>query len=117
MISWKLPSTNAMKFNMDGSARDDLGNDGIGGVLRNNLGQILGLFSQFVGIGNSSFAKIVGIQKATSLWSQSTSLIDKDIDIVSDSSEAVSWMNTNGPGNLVHMHKILEIRHCLSILG
>ncbi|KAK3193600.1 hypothetical protein Dsin_024910 [Dipteronia sinensis] len=70
--------------------RGDPGNAVIDGVLRNKSGQILGLFSLFVGTGNSRFAKIVAIQKAPSLCSQSTSLIGNDIDIVIDSSEAVS---------------------------
>ncbi|KAK3231414.1 hypothetical protein Dsin_003295 [Dipteronia sinensis] len=58
-----------------------------------------------------------GSDKAAKLCSQSVSLRDKEIDIVSDSSEAVSWVNTEGLGNLEYLHIIYEIRHSLSRMG
>ncbi|KAK3220514.1 hypothetical protein Dsin_014484 [Dipteronia sinensis] len=101
----------------DGSARGNPGEAGIGGVLRNNSSRILGLFSLYVGIKDSSLAEILAIHRAATLCSQSASLRNKVIDIVSDSSEAVSWVNTEGPGNLEFLNIIYETRHAMSLLG
>ncbi|KAK3220256.1 hypothetical protein Dsin_014226 [Dipteronia sinensis] len=101
----------------DGSARGNPGEAGIGGVLRNNSSRILGLFLLYVGIKDSSLAEILAIHRAATLCSQSASLRNKEIDIVSDSSEAVSWVNTEGPGNLEFLNIIYETRHAMSLLG
>ncbi|KAK2654773.1 hypothetical protein Ddye_014629 [Dipteronia dyeriana] len=115
--TWNPPSINALKFNMDGSMRGNPGNVGFGGVLRNNLGIILGLFLFYVRIGDSRLAEILAIHKVATLCSQSVMLRDKEMDIVSDSSKIVTWVNSEGPNNLEFVDIIYETRHALSLLG
>ncbi|KAK2659273.1 hypothetical protein Ddye_005806 [Dipteronia dyeriana] len=93
------------------------GNVGIIGVLRNNSGLILGLFLLFMGTRDSRLAEILAIHKAVTLCSQSVQLKDKTMDIVSDSSKIVSWVNSEGPGNLEFVDIIYETRQALSFLG
>ncbi|KAK2655120.1 hypothetical protein Ddye_008172 [Dipteronia dyeriana] len=88
--SWTPPHACALKFNVDGSASGAPGNAGIRGVLRNSSGLMLGMFSLYVGSGDSRMAEMLAIHKAISLCAHSIALIGKEIDIVSDSAEAVS---------------------------
>ncbi|KAK2635226.1 hypothetical protein Ddye_030018 [Dipteronia dyeriana] len=60
----------ALKFNVDGWARENLGNAGIGGVLRDNSGKVLGWFSSFVNVKDSNMAELLAIHKAVSLCAQ-----------------------------------------------
>ncbi|KAK2641042.1 hypothetical protein Ddye_022805 [Dipteronia dyeriana] len=76
-----------------------------------------GMFSLYVGSGDSRMAEVLAIHKAISICAHSVALIGKEIDIVSDSTEAVSWVNAAGIGNLAFMNIIQEIQQCLSILG
>ncbi|KAK3197919.1 hypothetical protein Dsin_021334 [Dipteronia sinensis] len=87
---WNPPNGGAFKFNVDGSARGSPGNAGIGRVLRNNSGKVLGLFSNYVGINYSNSAEILEIHRPVSLCAHYNSLIGKEIDIVSDSKVAVA---------------------------
>ncbi|KAK3219243.1 hypothetical protein Dsin_013213 [Dipteronia sinensis] len=116
-IAWNPPLGLVLKFNVDGSARGNPGNAGIGGVLIDNTGKVLGLFSEHVGILDSNSAEILAIHRAVSLCAESTSLIGKDVDIVSDSKIAVSWVNSEGFGSLNHVKLIYDIRSLLLFLG
>ena len=45
---WSPPPADALKFNVDGSAKGSPGPSGIGGVCRNHKGEILGFFSKLL---------------------------------------------------------------------
>ncbi|KAK1564862.1 hypothetical protein Q3G72_013377 [Acer saccharum] len=64
---WQPPSPSAMKFNVDGSSRGNPGNAGIGGVLRDCLGKVLGLFSLHIGYKDAISAEVSAILKACEL--------------------------------------------------
>ncbi|KAK2654735.1 hypothetical protein Ddye_014591 [Dipteronia dyeriana] len=81
------------------------------------VGLMLGMFSLYVGNGDSRKAEMLAILKAISLCAHSAALIGKEIDIVSNSAEAVSWVNAAGVGNLAFMNIIQEIQQFLFILG
>ncbi|KAK2655170.1 hypothetical protein Ddye_008222 [Dipteronia dyeriana] len=115
--SWIPPNAYALKFDVVGLASGAPGNAGIGGVLRNSSGLMLGMFSLYVGSGDSRMAEMLAIHKAISLCAHSTALIGKEIGIVSDSAEAVLCVNAAGVRNLAFMNIIQEIQQCLFILG
>lgn len=64
---WSPPPCGVLKFNMDGAARGKPGPAGIGGVLRNHLGSISVVFSEFVGSLESNEAEVLSIRRALTL--------------------------------------------------
>ncbi|KAI9153915.1 hypothetical protein LWI28_018395 [Acer negundo] len=111
------PFSLGLKFNIDSSARCSPGDVGIGGILRNLLGKILGMFSEHIGVYDSNTAEMTAIHRAVTMCAETPGLIGKDIDIVSNSKVTVSWVNANGVGSLKHSKIIYDIRSCLISLG
>ncbi|KAK3199561.1 hypothetical protein Dsin_022976 [Dipteronia sinensis] len=85
----------------------------VGGVLRNSGGKVLCIFLCHVGIQRSNTAEIMAIGKACSLCASRMELSGKEIVILSDSKVAVSWIFTEGIGNLDNCEAIYDIRDCL----
>lgn len=48
-VDWQAPPSGVLKFNVDGASKGNPGESGIGGVLRDSSGQILGYFSMSTG--------------------------------------------------------------------
>ncbi|KAK3197796.1 hypothetical protein Dsin_021211 [Dipteronia sinensis] len=94
----------------DGSSRGSPGQAGIGGVLRDREGRILCLFSVNMGIRDALTVEIMAIAKAIELCMTKPDVCKKDITLISDSREAVSWINRGGCGNSDHMHSVSDIR-------
>ena len=90
IVQWCPPMDNDLFFNVDGSARGNPGDAGIGGVLRDSTGKVLCLFSFFVGISDSNTAEVLAVHRACQLISSKTSLAGRMITIISDSKSAVS---------------------------
>ncbi|KAK3213079.1 hypothetical protein Dsin_017785 [Dipteronia sinensis] len=111
------PTLNALKFNVDGSAKCALGRAGIGGVLCDARGKVLCLFSAFVGARDAIAAEMLAIQKAVNLYASKTTFVGRDIVIVSDSKSAVDWVNESGIGHINLVDSIYDIRSKLDYLG
>ncbi|KAK3218153.1 hypothetical protein Dsin_012123 [Dipteronia sinensis] len=60
---WTTPLLGSLKFNVDGSVRGYPSMAGICGVLRNNNGKVLCIFSKWIGIQDSNTAEILAIRK------------------------------------------------------
>ena len=115
---WRQSSfPNALKFNVDGSSRGNPGSAGIGGVLRDRLGKIMGLFSLHIGYLDAISAEVLAIRKACELCAQTATLRMKNIVIVSDSKVAVGWVNGSGTISSNCEFAINEIRSLLNLLG
>lgn len=84
---------NRLKWNVDGSSLGKPGPSGIGGVLRNHHGHVLGMFSVPVGILDSNFAELRAIVKAIDLSASNCHLHHQHLIIESDSVNAIRWMN------------------------
>ncbi|EOY31582.1 Uncharacterized protein TCM_038524 [Theobroma cacao] len=89
---WKKPQNGYLKFNTYGSSRGCLGESGIGGILRNERGTTLALFSKLIGILDSTRAELLAMREAalvfaTSRWNASHSLLFK-----CDLSNVVKWI-------------------------
>ena len=85
--------------------------------MRDHSGKVIGSFSRSIGVADAKKAEIVAIQQACSLCVNASSLIGKKISIISDSKEAVNWVNGSGYGSLNHVNIIYDIRFNLNILG
>ncbi|KAK9266420.1 hypothetical protein L1049_012440 [Liquidambar formosana] len=90
---WKSPPSTTLKFNVDGSAKGKPGPGGIGGVLRDDSGGVIYLFSIPVGIVDSNFAELLAVREALRLFSTSVWASSKNLLIESDSTLVVSWIN------------------------
>ena len=90
---------------------------GIGGVLRDFRGKVLGSFSKFVGITDAITAEVYAIHQACLMCVSSPVLFGKQITIISDSKGVVSWVNGSDFGSLKHVNFIYEIRNFLHIMG
>ena len=60
-ILWSPPHVSLFKFNVDGAARGKPGPAGIGGVLRNCNGDVLFMFSKYVGVCDSNEVEVLAI--------------------------------------------------------
>ncbi|KAK2653766.1 hypothetical protein Ddye_013622 [Dipteronia dyeriana] len=116
VIRWCHPPEGAFMFNVDGSSRGNPGPSGIGGILRNHVGDTICMFSSFLGMGlSSSFAEIFVILKACELYEKESCPAVNRIIIESDSKSVVSWTNGGvGVGNVRMMDIIMDIREILS---
>ncbi|KAJ9188985.1 hypothetical protein P3X46_000329 [Hevea brasiliensis] len=63
-VSWSPLPSDSFKWNVDGSSIGKPGRSGICGVLRDSFGNIICLFSCFVGIIDSNAAELLVISKA-----------------------------------------------------
>ncbi|KAK3221278.1 hypothetical protein Dsin_008303 [Dipteronia sinensis] len=111
------PDSYGSKFNIDGSARCKPGAAGIGGVLRDNMGKVLCLFSLFAGFRDSNEVKLMAIENVAHLCSYKSSLFGREINIISDSKVAVSWINDDGFGSLTHVDRVYDTHSYLGVLG
>ncbi|KAK3219666.1 hypothetical protein Dsin_013636 [Dipteronia sinensis] len=110
-VGWSPPSFGVLKFNVDGSARGKPSPAGIGGVLRDHRGQIMCLFSVFVGSQESNAAEIMAIHRAVELCASRPSLRNQEIEIIRDSQVAVAWANKNTNfGSISLVQLIYDIR-------
>ncbi|OMO63114.1 hypothetical protein COLO4_32709 [Corchorus olitorius] len=69
--SWSKPPPGSLKFNVDGSAFGKHGPAGIGGVLRDEEGNTLVVFSKSIGVADSNFAEVMAIREAFIIFSVS----------------------------------------------
>jgi ribonuclease HI len=99
---WSPQIINSFKWNMDGSFLGKPGPSGLGGVLQNHHGHLLGIFSLPVGILDSNIAKLRVVVKAIELSASNYLLHHKHITIESDSTNVISWMHN--PHNRPWMH-------------
>lgn len=61
---WSPPPLGVLKFNVDGATRGKPGPTAIGGILRNNNGEVLFRFSKNVGVCDSNEAEVLAILEA-----------------------------------------------------
>ena len=64
LVTWSPPSPNVLKFNVDGAARGKPGPANIGGILRNYKGDVLFMFSNYIGIKDSNEVAVLAILEA-----------------------------------------------------
>ncbi|OMO83173.1 hypothetical protein COLO4_22651 [Corchorus olitorius] len=98
------------QFNVDGSARGQPGEAGIGGILRDDSGNTKLVFSKFIGIADSNMAELLAIKEAflifvASEWSTNTELI-----IESDSLNATKWVNEPNSVPWIHRQILFQIK-------
>ena len=59
--------------------------------MQDNNGNVLALFSKFIGIADSNFAELIAVQKALSMFDLSSLKGQSNLIIERDSGDAVSW--------------------------
>ena len=101
---WQPPPLGDLKWNVDGSSLGKPGLAGAGGVLRNHAGLVKCLFSIPCGIIDSNLAEVIAIRKALQLSTLNPDLLNVNITIESDSTNAVAWINHNLESSPWKMH-------------
>ncbi|XP_017979659.1 PREDICTED: uncharacterized protein LOC108662698 [Theobroma cacao] len=89
--NWSTPPPETLKLNTDGAAKGKPGPAGIGGVIRDHHGFILGTFSENIGIENSNFAEFYAIREGTSFFFSSPRAATHSLVVESDSANAINW--------------------------
>ncbi|PWA68757.1 hypothetical protein CTI12_AA301610 [Artemisia annua] len=89
---WRPPDVGSLKFNVDGAARGKPGPAGIGGLLRNNCGAVVAMFSIPIGVLDSNVAEVMAIKEACRMVNEKLDLSSSGIIVESDSLNAVSWV-------------------------
>ncbi|EOY10280.1 Uncharacterized protein TCM_025650 [Theobroma cacao] len=91
-VVWKKPSTEFLKFNVDGVARENPGKCEIGGVLRDDQGRILIKFYKNVGLGVANQAEFLAIKEVFLIFAASRWVTTHGLIIESDSTTAIKWI-------------------------
>ncbi|XVF86747.1 hypothetical protein PTKIN_Ptkin18bG0067300 [Pterospermum kingtungense] len=89
------PPPGFLKFKVDGSSLEKPGLAGIGGILREHLGNELIRFSKHVGIVDSNEAELLAIREAFILFSTSRWIFVYSLIVESDSKNAVCCVNNS----------------------
>lgn len=79
-VLWYLP-LGTPKFNVDGVARSTSGMASIGGILRNDKGEVLLMFSKHVSVRDSNEVEALAIFEALwcfSIYFQDTLIVEND---------------------------------------
>jgi len=113
-VMWSPPMTNRFKWNVDGFSIGKPGPSGIGGVLRNHHGILLGIFSLSVEILDSNIAELRAVVKAIEFSASNCFLHHKHIIIESDSANVISWMNNPHNRPWIH-HKLFSLAQRLAL--
>lgn len=109
MFIW-APKVGELKFNVDEAAMGKLGPTGVGGVLCDNQGVVVAIFSKHVGL-ESNETEVVAILEA--LWIYSPSFHEK-LMAESDSMNNILWASSSSR-SLLRCHVYLnEIRVLVS---
>ncbi|XVF21119.1 hypothetical protein REPUB_Repub12eG0063000 [Reevesia pubescens] len=90
---WSAPLHGLLKLNIDGSTLGKPGLTGISGLLRNEFGERLLVFSKSVGVTDSNKTEFLAIIEAFSIFSISKWAGSFGLIVESDSSNAVKWFN------------------------
>lgn len=62
-IGWNRPPVGFLKLNFDGASRGNPGLAGIGGIIRNNVGEILHIYSKSLGEGTNNQMEFVAMER------------------------------------------------------
>ncbi|PWA95600.1 hypothetical protein CTI12_AA049650 [Artemisia annua] len=89
---WRLPDVGSLKFNVDGAARGKLGSTGMGGLLRNNCGVVVAIFSIPLGVLDSNVVEVMAIKETCRMVNEKLDWSSPGIIVESDSLNAVSWV-------------------------
>ena len=100
-LEWIPPPSGLLKFNVDGASKGNPGSSGVGGVLRDEFGEVRGFFSKSVGVVWAFEAEVIAIR--TALFFCKHHKVN-NILVESDSSLAVGWVNcrSNRPSKLIN---------------
>lgn len=99
---WTPPCTSHLKWNVDASYNPSLGRSAIGGVLRDKNGAFKCLFSCPIPPMEINSAEVLAIHRAIQISLNNMTYKSQEIEIESDSSNAVQWCTkpSGGPWNL-----------------
>ena len=111
-IRWHVSSYPFITLNIDGSALGNLGIAGVGGILRDHLGQWISGFSLYVGLAMNNMAELVAVRQGLAMaWNMSFKYIQLEL----DSKVVQTWLtnpNTSYPTNMMPL-----ICDCRSLLA
>ena len=99
---WCPPGETLLKWNVDASFNPSLGRSAIGGVLRDKNGIFKCLFSCPIPPMEINSTEVLAIHRAIQISLNNSYFKSQEIEIESDSSNAVRWcsMSSGGPWNL-----------------
>ncbi|EOY16102.1 Uncharacterized protein TCM_034977 [Theobroma cacao] len=91
-VEWKAPNHGQLKFNIDGAAKGNPGEFGIGGVLRDSHGRVFMTFSKATGVGDASRAELLAIKEALFIYVASNRVDSHQLVLKSDSVNVIKWV-------------------------
>lgn len=104
IAQWSPPPLSVLKFNVDEATRGKPGPTGIGGVLRNNKGEVLFRLSKNVGVCDSNEAEVLTIMEALKFLSRN---FNGSLIVETDSSKAMA-SGLFGMKPWEHFHILME---------
>ncbi|XP_060195288.1 uncharacterized protein LOC132624540 [Lycium barbarum] len=109
-VKWSFPADGCVKLNTDGCSKGNPGNNGGGGVIRNNRGFLIAAYGINFGITTNNVAEALAMKIGIDWCTQNGY---KCLDIESDSKLLVDWImdEYNPPWNIIDT--ILDIKKLL----
>ncbi|XVF06594.1 hypothetical protein REPUB_Repub06bG0062400 [Reevesia pubescens] len=109
-LRWVPPPKGFLKFSVDGSSRGISGPAGIGGVLRDEEGQVQLLFSKPISCMDSNGAEVLAIKEAFLLFASSRWIGSHKLWVESDCKNAMDWCkaSTSSPWKLRRWFNFIE---------
>ncbi|EOX99225.1 Uncharacterized protein TCM_007835 [Theobroma cacao] len=92
-VEWSELRPGQLNFNVDGAARGNLREFGIGGVLKDDQGRILVTFSKSIGVRNANRVELLALKEAFFIFMASKWAFSHYLLIESDSLITVKWSN------------------------
>ncbi|KAE8671815.1 kinase-related family protein [Hibiscus syriacus] len=114
---WLPPPTGFIKLNVDAAISCDWEKSGLGGLMRDHSGAILGSFQEPDGSGPPTLKELKAIQRGISFFTSVLGRVQDRLIIESDSRVAVDWINKVVPCPAVYGFIVRDIVECLKTVG
>ncbi|XP_039040629.1 uncharacterized protein LOC120178942 [Hibiscus syriacus] len=114
---WLPPPTGFIKLNVDAAISCDWEKSGLGGLMRDHSGAILGSFQEPNGFGPPTLKELKAIQRGISFFTSVLGRVKDRLIIESDSRVAVDWINKVVSCPAVYGFIVRDIVECLKTVG
>ncbi|KAE8704873.1 hypothetical protein F3Y22_tig00110435pilonHSYRG00103 [Hibiscus syriacus] len=106
---WVPPPEGFLKLNVDGAMVSGWEKGGIGGLFRDSRGLLLQWFSEAVGSGPPILAELLVIKRGICLMEELDFVANQRVILVSDSSNALKWIQNLGLTPPLHLSLVKDI--------
>lgn len=110
VVAWHKPPNGVIKLNVDGCFKGNSGMSAAGGIFRDHSGHVLAAFGSFLGMFPIIYAELWAIYEGLRY---AVLLGFSDLEVESDSTTIVSWIQSASNGSWDYIYLIARVRQIL----